>query len=68
MIRCICNNISDQDIEKYAKSHGVTLAQAAEALGMGTCCGSCLQQDMCPNCGMNMKYQVSCMTCTRFPE
>jgi bacterioferritin-associated ferredoxin len=42
MIVCVCKAVSDKRIQAEIDNGAVSLRQIVQALGVGTCCGSCV--------------------------
>ena len=43
MIVCVCNNISDKEIQQWRGVGGDSLSDLKRDLGVATCCGCCEQ-------------------------
>lgn len=41
MIVCICNNVSERDIQRAVASGMSTMGELRRNLGVATCCGKC---------------------------
>lgn len=41
MIICICNNVSERDIQNAVRSGVTTINGLRDELGVGACCGKC---------------------------
>jgi len=53
MYVCICNAVTDSEIEAAYDQGHQTLDQITEALGVGNCCGRCVDtaKDVLSQCG-----------------
>ena len=54
MYVCICNAVTDRDIQKAADAGASTLKHLRDELNVGTCCGRCAR------CARNMLRVAHC--------